>query len=96
MHLSVLLALWGCVAYIVFTLINHVREEIRHRRNAKRLGCEAPYPLQRKWDFLGIHTAVTAMKHLKANDFVPFAKEVIDKAWEKEGRIISTMSQVRY
>ncbi|CAI6338808.1 unnamed protein product [Periconia digitata] len=94
MHNSVLLALWGGLAFILYTVVNYVREERRHRRNAEQLGCEPAYSTVSKWDPLGLRVASTFMAEFKNFRFVPFYKQRMDGIWAKEGKIIPTMFQV--
>lgn len=94
MHNSILLALWGGLAYVLFRSINYVREEVRHRRNAQRLGCEPPYRAGNKWDILGLQNAYTFAGELTKMNYVPFYKARMDDLCKKEGRNITTISQV--
>ncbi|KAF1956855.1 cytochrome P450 52A12 [Byssothecium circinans] len=92
MHTSILLALWGGATFVIYRVVAYVLEELRHHRNAKRLGCEPPYAMPSP-DGLGIKLVYDTLKSVREHRTPHFLKERLDKTWEREGRMITTFSQ---
>lgn len=91
----VLAVAWAALAFVLYRITAYVREELRHKRNAKRLGCEQPSPMRDEWwNFLGILGIVTVMKAFKANRLPQFQKERVERVQEREGRRVTTFSNV--
>lgn len=89
MHNSLLLALWAFVAFVIFKLANIILYELRHSRNAKRLGCKQPNSMFLR-DPLGIGNIRGLMEADRLRRIPDCILERTKAACEREGKIVST------
>ena len=94
MHSSILLALWAGVAFVIFQIVSSVLEGMRHRRNAKRLGCEPAYSMVQPLDYFGFKLVYDLLRAVSAYRLPQYYKARFDVVSEKEGRPVTTISQV--
>ena len=86
---------WAAIAFVLYKITAFVLDEIRHARNAKRLGCQQPPPLRtERWDFIGIMTISTMIKNFNKYMLPQFQKKMIEGAWEREGWRVTTFRNV--
>jgi len=90
-----LATIWVALAFVLYKTIAYVLEELRHARNAKRLGCQQPLPFRtERWDVLGILSVTTAVKAFKAQALPQLHKQFVEAAEEREGWNVRTFRNV--
>jgi hypothetical protein len=90
-----LAVLWAALAFVLYKITAYVLDEVRHVRNAKRLGCQQPPRLRSEpWEFMGVVNIHTVIKSLQAKKLPQVQKLQVEKRAEEEGRFVTTFSMV--
>lgn len=92
MHTTFALSLWALFAFLLYKFASYVSTELRHRNNARRLGCKTPHVMRGR-DPIGIDNIRLLLKSDKECRLPNYVQERTDKICEKEGRQITTFYQ---
>ncbi|KAF2685880.1 cytochrome P450 52A12 [Lentithecium fluviatile CBS 122367] len=90
MRTPLVAALWAATAFVLYKVIVYILNELRHSRNARRLGCRQPIPV-RNVDLLGIRNIIGVSKAFKDQRLIQYLKSLMDDAAEREGWKVGTL-----
>jgi hypothetical protein len=89
-----LAVLWAAVAFVLYKITAYVLEELRHARNAKRLGCQNPPPV-RTWDPFGVYTVYEVVRAFKRQSLPQTQQQILNGIAKREGWRVTTFHNVR-
>ena len=86
------LCLWAIGTFVLYKVVLYISSEVRHRNNARRLGCKPPH-VPKEFDPFGLVNVRRAWKADSEFRFAPAVQEWRDNICQREGRQINTMYQ---
>ncbi|KAJ4290904.1 hypothetical protein N0V90_010100 [Kalmusia sp. IMI 367209] len=86
MQSSILLVLWAAIAIFIYRFAQYVLVELRHSRNAKRLGCVDP-PRFVNYDYLGLYTVYKSLQADGKRDLMGLIQEFWQNVRKRESEI---------
>lgn len=92
MHFSISLSLWSLFFFALYKFASYVSTEIRHRNNARRLGCKTPQVMAGR-DPIGIDNVMRLMTADRECRLPDYIRERSDVICAREGRQIHTFYQ---
>jgi hypothetical protein len=92
MHFSISLSLWALFFFLLYKFASYVSTELRHRNNARRLGCKTPQVMAGR-DPIGIDNVMRLMKADREFRLPDYIRERSAAICAKEGRQINTFYQ---
>jgi hypothetical protein len=92
MHFSIFLSLWSLFFLSLYKFASYVSTEIRHRNNAKRMGCKPSQSMAGR-DPIGIDNIMRLTKADRECRLPEYIRERTESISSKQGRRIYTFHQ---